>query len=754
MKSLQAALGEILDGRKILLRALAFGAALLVILFTVFTSAGMLTEKAKKDTEASLGLIGENLGSIVRGQVVSGMRVIEGIAGYIGSQDTFDPEYVLSILTRQFAPVYTLQVGLADSSGTVRMPKGVTFDASQKEYFLEAMQGRTFVSHATEGIVPGEIVNLYAAPVRHEGEIKAVLIMARRSIEFRQALVEKALSGDFEHYVIDRQGNPIFVEEGGFLGSVSENALTQLDGLTPAKGQSALNFPAAMQDNQAGIYYYMGEDGLTHNLSYAPVGLFDWYVLSFIPDSVVQERYQEYNSFNSRLLMNSAIIALMVGLMLLLVQLAKNREIALANRRLELITSNMQGGVLELFAGPELPLLFVSDGFLRLSGFSRQEITTQFHDNLLPLLAQEDRSILETVVAECQQDQFTVECRLLHETGQTVTVQLFGLFASADHSRIYCTVSDISEKQSMIKALASKTDELLYREMELQLAMSGANLSRFDYICEDGQERIESNSDFSDRGQSVLIAPLPQALVEFGIPEEQYIQIFYDMLQQVRAGESQVTFQIRSCSQGRSVWNKVVLTRLSGNGTDNVRGVGIVHDITQEKEQEERLRHIAQSDQMTGLYNKTSSQTLVGGLLPKLRHDMCHALFVIDVDNFKGVNDRLGHSMGDQVLVECAKALKSLFRAEDVIGRIGGDEFMVFMSNVSNRDVVLRKAEDICQAFREVGGEEYSGIISASIGIAFATCEDAEFLPLFKNADTALYEAKQKGKNGYHVSGE
>lgn len=123
-------------------------------------------------------------------------------------------------------------------------------------------------------------------------------------------------------------------------------------------------------------------------------------------------------------------------------------------------------------------------------------------------------------------------------------------------------------------------------------------------------------------------------------------------------------------------------------------------------------------------------------------------MFLLDVDNFKTVNDTMGHAFGDEVLSTLGEEISSIFRASDIIGRVGGDEFMIFLKAVATPEVVrkeARKVEGFFQNFHV--GEQAKYAVHASIGVAVFPHEGVDFETLYKAADQGLYKAKRRGKN-------
>lgn len=155
-----------------------------------------------------------------------------------------------------------------------------------------------------------------------------------------------------------------------------------------------------------------------------------------------------------------------------------------------------------------------------------------------------------------------------------------------------------------------------------------------------------------------------------------------------------------------------------------------------------------QKDSLTNLLNKAATQDRIRSLLSR-QPVGSFAFFILDIDNFKGANDRLGHAAGDAVLVEFSRTLKAQFQDTDIVGRIGGDEFVVFVP-VPDGETARRKAESLVSEMqRRVCADTGDWLISTSIGVALAPQDGTEFENLYKHADAALYEAKKRGKNGF-----
>ena len=173
-------------------------------------------------------------------------------------------------------------------------------------------------------------------------------------------------------------------------------------------------------------------------------------------------------------------------------------------------------------------------------------------------------------------------------------------------------------------------------------------------------------------------------------------------------------------------------------------------DVNSLKLEQIHLKDRAERDSLNDLINRASCEQLVTERLAAAGQDgALSAFFILDLDNFKSVNDTYGHTVGDEVLVSVGQRLRAMFRAGDVTARLGGDEMAVFMSGAASAEAVSRKASEICSACRNLRFSDPSVRISCSVGVALAPKYGGDFTALYKNADVALYSAKLRGKNQY-----
>ena len=184
-----------------------------------------------------------------------------------------------------------------------------------------------------------------------------------------------------------------------------------------------------------------------------------------------------------------------------------------------------------------------------------------------------------------------------------------------------------------------------------------------------------------------------------------------------------------------------------------VIGFGCICNINVKQLWQLELQHSAEHDVLTGFLNKVATQRNIETYLSKIApEDLPPAFIIIDADGFKAINDSFGHLFGDGVLTDMGDAIKSVFRQKDIVGRIGGDEFVVLFCDMPSQDVLERRCTELLKKLnRNYESNNVSLPFSVSIGIALYPEHGTTYQDLFKRADRALYESKSKGKNQYSI---
>lgn len=223
-----------------------------------------------------------------------------------------------------------------------------------------------------------------------------------------------------------------------------------------------------------------------------------------------------------------------------------------------------------------------------------------------------------------------------------------------------------------------------------------------------------------------------------------------NVFKQFNQGNTELSIEYQMSLPTKLVWMKSMVKLYIDNKDQSLKGYFYVIDINEDKTKELLLKNDAELDPLTGLYNRKYAEANINA---QLKHSTIHergAFFMIDLDHFKDINDTFGHLMGDDILKLCARSIQSVIRKDDIAGRLGGDEFCIYFQGTITRDVIIQKAELLCQAIREISNDK-TRHISCSIGIAWCRGETLSFDDVYQQADQALYLQKSKGRNGYTI---
>lgn len=191
---------------------------------------------------------------------------------------------------------------------------------------------------------------------------------------------------------------------------------------------------------------------------------------------------------------------------------------------------------------------------------------------------------------------------------------------------------------------------------------------------------------------------------------------------------------------GKFCWMKLVLHVFQDRFTENMYALLYLKNIDAEKRRELAQENAAQRDPLTNVYNRSIFEEEAERFMEE--EGAAGALIILDLDNFKQVNDRYGHLKGDEMLKALVKILQQTFRRQDLIGRLGGDEFLVFVKEIAGREVLDKRMREL---FDRMEGMQ----LACSAGISMADGADFSYGKALKEADIALYRSKQNGKKRY-----
>ncbi|KZE47781.1 PAS domain S-box protein [Brevibacillus parabrevis] len=264
-------------------------------------------------------------------------------------------------------------------------------------------------------------------------------------------------------------------------------------------------------------------------------------------------------------------------------------------------------------------------------------------------------------------------------------------------------------------------------------------------------------------GDFLYLSPAHKVVFDHDVPDERFHNLFEWIVEDDRdimAYAIQHTYSTRKeytvecriqTSRKETIWTESKINPILDELGNVSKLLFVTRDITDRKQSEELIHHLAYHDALTDLPNRRMyTQHLSREIMQAKRFQSNLAVLFLDLDRFKDVNDSFGHDVGDLLLVEAANRLKACLRPGDVVARLGGDEFTVLLGQLADREEAAALANQIMEALqRPFILQDHSFNVSCSIGIALYPEDGDNADDLLKRADTALYTVKSRGKNGY-----
>ena len=415
----------------------------------------------------------------------------------------------------------------------------------------------------------------------------------------------------------------------------------------------------------------------------------------------------------------------------------------------QLLMERMLGGIQKFRYDQYFTMVEVNQGFLDLVGYTQEEIQKKFQNRYMELICSADRERMARQTREQLHAGVSAELeyRIMTKTGESVWVLDRRLLVSESDGKeyLYCILIDITQ--------AKQAEEDLRLSLERhKLIMDQTNDIIFEWDIEKDELIFSSNWE-KEYGYTPITKQASLLLSKASHVHPEDLPALMQSRKDILSGVAYKEIEIRLAGRdGQYRWSRCRLTAQFDEQGKPLKAVGVLIDIDDQKRQAQELKDRAERDLLTKLYNKTSSRARIESYLKSRGPGELAALMVIDIDDFKQVNDRYGHMFGDAVLAELASAITRLFRVQDIVARIGGDEFTVFMTDLPNQEIAKRRAGQMIETFREMLRENMQELtLSCSIGLAFSQDADDTYQKLFEQADRALYQAKAAGKNRYLV---
>lgn len=417
--------------------------------------------------------------------------------------------------------------------------------------------------------------------------------------------------------------------------------------------------------------------------------------------------------------------------------------VAEKNEVIEMIISNINGGLKVSNDDDTYSFCYVNEGLPKMLGYTYDEFMKMSGGTAVGACYPPDIPHALKTCAECFQKgmDYSVEYRMKKKDGSLIWVLDSGRKA-IDQNGIPKINSIIIDVTPLKHALG----ELEIERERYRIALENITDVMYEYdVLKDIFTTFKKiKKDSKIKLEKIEIPDFIETLEEKKIIHNNDLPKILDLYSGKIRNVTEI--RIRDLEQKEKWrWQQVRCSTIFDKNSIPIKIIGTMKDITEEKEKEQKLLDRAQKDGMTQLLNHAATKKAVQEYL--LQKSFCEpcALMILDLDNFKAINDTKGHLFGDKVLIGVAEVLKQNVRKIDILGRIGGDEFLILLENVQ-KETAIKRAGRILKCVKKVNREVK---VSCSIGISFTSNRLENYNDLFKEADMALYEAKRNGRNRF-----
>lgn len=307
-----------------------------------------------------------------------------------------------------------------------------------------------------------------------------------------------------------------------------------------------------------------------------------------------------------------------------------------------------------------------------------------------------------------------------------------------------CVLLDESEQHFLIQELEHSHD-MIKRILDITTNQV------FEYLPD--RDVVLLDYDRSGVTQTYTESSLRQVLLDEGLLHPDDWKKLRDEFLKMKSGEHKTSFTLKGKLYGEDEWKwmRTTMFDFQDKYTHERKILGFLQDIDEFKVREENLRQKAEQDALTGVLNPRAGKKYITQILRHRQVDVhsYYIMFVMDLDNFKTVNDTQGHGIGDKVLIEFSRILCHIFRSEDIIYRLGGDEFVVFVAKSPDAEQSVHAMLQRLMIHVETAKVKFP-FLGCSVG-AFVTDQQHSFEECYQMADQALYKAKNNGKGGFYI---
>lgn len=630
---------------------------------------------------------------------------------------------------------------IVNANGDILTKDDQIYNISSYDFFHKAMNKETVISYMDHNII-------LATPIydRYE-DIKGILMAILDSMQLNHAV-----SGNgFDHFI------NIMSRDGDF---VYHNELSKIEGDNFFYGIEKMDKNLTVQEIKEAIHenetiaISISDPTIERMLYLHPLELTDWYVVMVIPYTHLHQKIQDMNFIVMLMIIKILLILALLSGSFYYFNYYDSRKIQALDDALSLKEKILKMALSK--AEREVFVYDVDKDQLQFIVNSQKKYGLDGNiddaDEFLKCFWQEDplnEQAHKNITKSFECHDLTCECEVMFK------IENQPHYFKLNLTNVYDDSMKLTEVIGFMEEITAYKEQTLLLQKELQFK-DNLVTDTIGYMQVDVNEDVILNcsenimsGQTSDMKFSKLIEIFIRKRIAESFKEYAMKKFSNEWIQkQYEVGNHDFVLEYQNIDSNHVPFWISCQMRLKKDEDGHVIALIIWRDINELKQKEIILTRTAQIDELTGIYNRRAGLNKIKEIIDQ-KDGRKHALAFIDVDNFKSVNDTLGHSAGDRLLAIMAEVFRNHFQNKDIVCRIGGDEFVALMVDVNQEEIpdTVQSLLDKVKTATEKEGYQVS--VTLSIGIALMPEDADNFTDLYDKADRALYKIKNNSKNSY-----
>ena len=407
--------------------------------------------------------------------------------------------------------------------------------------------------------------------------------------------------------------------------------------------------------------------------------------------------------------------------------------------------SNMPGGVLKYEKNKGNDITFVTDNMLAILECNRDQFHEKYNNNILNIIVEEYINKFDMFISGTNKhEQFEVKIKTYTDKEKWVSVNINKIVNGEGVENIYCVFMDVNKYKE--SAEIAETENEMFKDV-----LNGHADIMFEYDIK--RDIMTFNNVKNENGKNTSKDNKIEDFIDFVLNGNSIHQDDKSVLISMLSMDKTIENEFRFVSMdGSCVWCSIRAISIRNKKGQNKKIIGWINNIDEQKKHEEYIYELKQKDPLTKLYNQKAVKKMVESYLDDCIEDTVNAMIIIDIDDFGLINTKIWEVFGDAILINLANSLKTELRGDDLIARVGGDKFLIFLKDVENEEQVQGCVKRLQNVISTTAiGDIKELHITCSIGVAIYPANGMSYDELFSNTDKALYYAKVYGKNRYEI---